>query len=230
MNFLAAFDSPRRNTKKTSVSHYWSRLITELWRFQTRYSTVLVRRPDSTISGKMLCLHIFVVFRHRSWLPICCLHISTRSIDRCNKNWVSCFSRFSLRGGTYVIFRQKMIQLERRILLCQLIDWVEIWRKSISTHHWSRLMKKLRSFEISRQSTRWWRYWNVYISFIIRDPWWVYIGFLHFSTRSIEWCNEIQGIPKFMFSQILSISISLMPMKIVQKWPSLKSEFSCSIR
>ena len=148
--------------------------------------------------------------------------ISTRSIDRWNKNWVSCFSRFSLRV-LYLTFIQKMIKLEGRILLRHLIDPVELWRKSRHTHHWSRLIKKLRSFEISRQ-------WNVYISFIIPDQWWIYVGFLHLSTRSIQWCNEIRRIPMFMFSQISTISISLIPMKIVKNWPSLKSEFSCSIR
>ena len=129
MNFLAAFDSSRRNTKKTSVSYYWSRLITELWRFQSRYSTVLFRRPDFTISGQILSLHIFVIILHRSWLPICSLHISTWSIDRRNETLVSCFSRFYLRL-LYVTFIQKMINLGGWILLCHLIDWVETWRKT----------------------------------------------------------------------------------------------------
>jgi len=76
---------------------------------------------------------------------VCSLHISTRSIDWRNKNWFSCFSRFYVRS-LYVTFSQKMMKLEGRILLCHLIDRVEIWRKSIYTHHWIDYWKKFTKF------------------------------------------------------------------------------------
>ena len=91
--------------------------------------------PKMTIIEKWIFLqHSIVLVEIRigpclSSKQVCSLHISTRSIDRRNKNWFCRFSRFSLRS-LYVRFFQKMMKLERRILLCHLIDRVELWRKS----------------------------------------------------------------------------------------------------
>ena len=55
------------------------------------------------------------------------------------------FSRF-LPKGTIRDIHPKMMKLEGRILLCHLIDRVEIWRKSIYTHHWIDYWKKFTKF------------------------------------------------------------------------------------
>ena len=99
---------------------------------------MLVRRPDSAISGTVF-FHIFVIFWDRPGQLICFLHISTRSIDWRNKNWVSCLSRFFIRGYYTCSLSRKWMKFEERILLCHSLDLVEIWRKPIDSHYWSRI-------------------------------------------------------------------------------------------
>ena len=68
--------------------------------------------------------------------------------------------------------------------------------------------------------------WKIHISFIIRDQWWVYIGFLHISTRSIEWRNETQENAWFIFHQFLPVFMGIRLTKIGENGRKMNLAFS----
>ena len=116
-----------------------------------------------------------------------------------------------------------------RFLLRHPIDLVEIWRKLTYIHHWFWIITEIWICQY-RDSLEYSSFSKTHISVIIRYQWWLFICFLHISTRSIEWSNKIHvsNFDKFrQFSWALDLRKFA---KLAEKWTTFFLGFYCANR
>ena len=90
---------------------------------------------------------ISFIFKNRSWLSISFLHISTRSLDWRNKNWVSCFSRFNLRVLYMLFIPKNEWNLKEGFYWAIRAIWSKYEESVLNSHYWSRIITELWRFQ-----------------------------------------------------------------------------------